>query len=84
MPNLAQEEQQKSAPEEIEVSTEAEMEVTPPTPEVAVNSHFDFKLEGWPASAFLITLTLCLSGVTIYGINMWGKVRLSQVPSAAN
>ena len=84
MPNLAQEEHQKTDPEEIEVCPETEMEVTPPTPEVAVNSRFDFKLEGWPASAFLITLTLCLSGVTIYGINMWSKVRLSQVPSAAN
>ena len=84
MTNLAQEEHQKTAPEEIEVSSEAEMEVTSPTPEVAVDSHFDFKLEGWPASAFLITLTLCLSGVTIYGINMWGKVRLSQAPSAAS
>ena len=84
MPNLAQEEHQKTDPEEIEVCPETEMEVTHPAPEVAVDSHFDFKLEGWPASAFLITLTLCLSGVTIYGINVWGKVKMAQMPSVTS
>ena len=42
-------------------------------PEVTVKTHFDFKLEGWPASVALVTL--CLSCVTIYGITVWGRTR---------
>lgn len=30
-------------------------------PNISVDAHFDFKLDGWPASVALITL--CLSGV---------------------
>lgn len=40
--------------------------------EITIDAHFDFKLDGWPASAALITL--CLSGVIIYGIKVWGEV----------
>ena len=43
------------------------------TPEVDVKTHFDFKLEGWPASVALVTL--CLSCVMIYGIAVWSKTR---------
>ena len=43
------------------------------SPEVDVKTHFDFKLEGWPASVALATL--CLSCVMIYGIAVWGKTR---------
>ena len=41
-------------------------------PNTSVDTHLDFKLDGWPASAVLITL--CLSGVIIYGIKVWGEV----------
>ena len=41
-------------------------------PNISVDTHFDFKLDGWPASVALITL--CLSGVIIYGIKVWGEV----------
>lgn len=37
-------------------------------PAVAVDTHFDFKLEGWPAAAVL--MTLCASCVMIYGITV--------------
>ena len=43
------------------------------TPEVDVKTHFDFKLEGWPASVALVTL--CLSCVMIYGITAWSKTK---------
>lgn len=42
-------------------------------PEVDVKTHFDFKLEGWPASVALVTL--CVSCVMIYGIAVWSKTR---------
>lgn len=45
-------------------------------PEVTVKTHFDFKLEGWPASVALVTL--CLSCVMIYGIAVWSKTRTTQ------
>ena len=38
-------------------------------PNISVDTHLDFELKGWPASAVLITL--CLSGVIIYGIKVW-------------
>ena len=41
-------------------------------PNISVDTHLDFKLDGWPASAALITL--CLSGVIIYGIKVWGDI----------
>ena len=41
-------------------------------PNTSVDTHLDFKLDGWPASAVLITL--CLSGVIIYGIKVWGDI----------
>ena len=41
-------------------------------PNISVDTHLDFELKGWPASAVLITL--CLSGVLIYGIKVWGEV----------
>lgn len=40
--------------------------------EITIDTHFDFKLDGWPASAALITL--CLSGVIICAIKVWGEV----------
>ena len=43
------------------------------TPEVDAKTHFDFKLEGWPASVALVTL--CLSCVMIYGITVWSKAK---------
>ena len=48
--------------------------------DIAVDAHLDFKLEGWPASAALITL--CLSGVMIYGIKVWGQTKLMNAPTA--
>ena len=39
---------------------------------ISVDTHFDFKLDGWPASVALITL--CLSGVIIYGFKVWSEV----------
>ena len=36
---------------------------------LSVNAHLDIKLEGWAASAVLITF--CLSGVAIYGLKVW-------------
>jgi len=50
--------------------------------DIAVDAHFDFKLDGWPASAVLITL--CLSGVMIYGIKVWGQTMLTNTSSAAS
>ena len=52
---------------------EAEKAETLRTPEVDVKTHFDFKLEGWPASVAFVTL--CLSCVMICGIAVWGKTR---------
>lgn len=49
------------------------LESVPRISEVAVNAHCDFRLEGWPASAVFITL--CLSGVMIYGIKMWSEMK---------
>ena len=43
------------------------------TPDLDVKTHFDFKLEGWPASVAIVTL--CLSCVMICGIAVWGKTR---------
>ena len=42
------------------------------SPNTSVDANLDFKLDGWPASAALITL--CLSGVIIYGIKVWGDI----------
>ena len=47
--------------------------------DIAVDAHLDFKLEGWPASAALIAL--CLSGVMIYGIKVWGQTTLMNAPT---
>ena len=66
---------------EMEFIPQAEMEAASPhIPGVAVDTHFDFKLEGWPASAALITL--CLSCVMVYGIAVWGKTRPMHTTSA--
>ena len=55
---------------------------TPNIPDVAVDAHLDFKLDGWPASVALITL--CLSGVMVYGIRVWGQTKLiNDTPIAA-
>ena len=51
-------------------------------PTVAVDTHFDFKLEGWPAAAVL--MTLCVSCVMTYGITVYGKARAVPVPSVAS
>lgn len=51
-------------------------------PAIAVDTHFDFKLEGWPAAAVL--MTLCVSCVMTYGITVWGKARAVPAPSAAS
>ena len=40
-------------------------------PNVSVDMHLDFKLDGWSASAAIITI--CLSVVIIYGIKTWAK-----------
>jgi len=50
--------------------------------DIAVDAHFDFKLDGWPASAVLITL--CLSGVVIYGIKVWGQTKFMDTPPIAS
>lgn len=44
----------------------------PTISKITIDTHFDFKLDGWPASAALITI--CLSGVIIYGIKVWNEV----------
>lgn len=51
----------------------------PDISDIAVDAHLDFKLEGWPASAALIAL--CLSGVMIYGIKVWGQTTLMNAPT---
>lgn len=51
-------------------------------PNISVDTHFDFKLDGWPASVALITL--CLSGVIIYGIKVWGEANLLCSASVAS
>lgn len=68
---------------EMELISEAmvEQEIAP-LPGVAVDTHFDFRLEGWPASAVL--MTLCLSCVMIYGITVWEKTRGIPVPAATS
>lgn len=42
-------------------------------PTIKVNTNLDFKLEGWPASATLITF--CIAGVAIYAIRRLCIVR---------
>ena len=55
---------------------------TPNIPDVAVDAHLDFKLDGWPASVAIIAL--CLSGVMVYGIRVWGQTKLiNDTPIAA-
>lgn len=73
MTNLAHEECFETDFAKNEMITDARSEESTHLPDVKVDSHFDFKLEGWPAAAVLITL--CLSGVTVYGINAWSKVK---------
>lgn len=75
MTNLAHEERFETDFAEDEITNEATCEESTHLPDVKVDSHFDFKLEGWPAAATLMTLTLCLAGVTAYGINTWSKVK---------
>ena len=68
---------------EMELISEAEVEQdTGPLPGVTVDTHFDFRLEGWPASAAL--MILCLSCVMIYGITVWGRTRAIPVPSVTS
>jgi hypothetical protein len=45
--------------------------MTPHISDVSINTHFDFILDGWPASVAFITL--CLSGTLIYGVTVWNK-----------
>ena len=45
----------------------------PFVPDITIDAHFDFKLDAWPASATLITL--CVSGVIIYGIKTWRETQ---------
>lgn len=66
---------------EIIPKMEGENEETQP-PAVAVDTHWDIKLEGWPAAA--VFMTLCVSCVMIYGITVWGKARAMPIPSVAN
>ncbi|MBE6569555.1 MAG: hypothetical protein E7658_04985 [Ruminococcaceae bacterium] len=59
--------------------------ITPRLPDITVDTHFDFKLYGWPASAVLITF--CLSGVLIYGIKKWSEINMVNahyLPSASD
>ena len=51
-------------------------------PNISADAHFDFKLDGWPASAVLITV--CLSGVIIYGIKVWREANLLCSASVAS
>ena len=51
-------------------------------PAVAVDTHLDFKLEGWPAAA--VFMTLFASCVMLYGITVWGKTRSVPAPSVAS
>lgn len=47
--------------------------------DIVVDAHIDFKLDGWPASVAIITL--CLSGVMMCGIKVWGQTKLMNSPS---
>lgn len=55
---------------------------SPRISDITVDTHFDFKLDGWPASAALITF--CLSGVIIYGIKAWSETKLMDTPPVAS
>lgn len=70
---------------------ENEMEIVPEMedenkdvqlPAVALDTHLDVKLEGWPAAA--VFMTLFASCVMIYGITTWGKTRSIPAPSVAS
>lgn len=46
------------------------IKMAPCISDITIDAHFDFKSDDWSASATLITL--CLSGVLIYWIKVWG------------
>lgn len=46
------------------------VKMVPRISDVGVTTHFDVKLEGWSASAAIFTI--CLSGVVLYGMKVWG------------
>lgn len=50
--------------------------------DIVIDTHFEFKLDGWPASVFLITL--CLSGVMVYGIKIWSETKLINTTTVAS
>lgn len=46
------------------------------TQELFRNTHLQFTLSGWPAAVALITI--CLSGVAVYGLNCYTTTVTSQ------
>lgn len=68
---------------EMEYIPETEVERDPVQhPDVAVDAHFDFKLEGWPAAAVFISLWV--AGVMACGIVVWGKTRAMPAVTATS
>lgn len=70
---------------------ENEMEYIPETeaerafvrlPDVAVDAHFDFRLEGWPAA--FVFMSLWAAGVLACGIVVWGKTKATPAVAAAS
>ena len=68
---------------EMEYAPETEEERDPvQLPNVNVDAHFDFKLEGWLAAAVL--MSLWAAGVLVCGIVAWSKMRATPAVAAAS
>ena len=68
---------------EMEYIPETEVERDPVRlPNVTADAHFDFKLEGWPAAAVL--MSLWAAGVLVCGIVAWSKTRATPAVAAAS
>lgn len=68
---------------EMEYIPETEVERDPVRlPDVTADAHFDFKLEGWPAAAVL--MSLWAAGVLVCGIVAWSKTRATPAVAAAS
>ena len=68
---------------EMEYIPETEVERDPMQfPDVAVDAHFDFKLEGWPAA--FVFMSLWAAGVLACGIVAWSKTRATPAVAATS
>lgn len=50
------------------------VKMMPRISDVGITSQFDVKLEGWSASAAIFTV--CLTGVVLYGIKVFGEKKV--------